>query len=68
MKGILPSLSLPPVECCLGTKPIHAATLRPDENTFQSPTSMRAEPAEKYNLQDEPQDPRRPPPMRPTRG
>jgi len=29
---------------------------------------MRAEPAEKYNLQDEPQDPRRPPPMRPTRG
>src|SRR5262249_48700146 len=36
---ILPSLSLPPVECCLGTKPIHAARLRPDENTFQSPTS-----------------------------
>ncbi len=27
---ILPSLSLPPVECCLGTKPIHAARLRPD--------------------------------------
>jgi hypothetical protein len=26
---ILPSLSLPPVECCLGTKPIHAARLRP---------------------------------------
>jgi hypothetical protein len=36
---ILPSLSLPPVECCLGTKPIHAARLRPDENVFQSPTS-----------------------------
>src|SRR5262245_44755549 len=36
---ILPSLSLPPVECCRGTKPIHAARLRPDENTFQSPTS-----------------------------
>jgi len=36
---ILPSLSLPPVECCLGTKPIHAARLRPDANTFQSPTS-----------------------------
>src|SRR5262245_45151431 len=30
---------LPPVECCLGTKPIHAARLRPDENIFQSPTS-----------------------------
>src|SRR5262249_24674055 len=36
---ILPSRSLPPVECCLGTKPIHAARLRPDENVFQSPTS-----------------------------
>src|SRR6516165_10725334 len=36
---MLPSLSLPPVECCLGTKPIHAARLRPDENVFQSPTS-----------------------------
>jgi hypothetical protein len=28
-----------PVECCLGTKPIHAARLRPDVNSFQSPTS-----------------------------
>src|SRR5262249_47488691 len=36
---IPPSLSLPPVECCLGTKPIHAARLRPDVNSFQSPTS-----------------------------
>src|SRR5262249_3360722 len=27
------------VECCLGTNPIHAARLRPDENVFQSPTS-----------------------------
>src|SRR6266540_3422074 len=36
---ILPSRSLPPVECCLGTKPIHAARLRPDENVFQPPTS-----------------------------
>src|SRR5262250_2869071 len=36
---IPPSLSLPPVECCLGTKPIHAARLRPDVNVFQSPTS-----------------------------
>ena len=36
---ILPSLSLPPVEYCRGTKPIHAARLRPDENVFQSPTS-----------------------------
>ena len=36
---ILPSLSLPPVECCRGTKPIQAAKLRPDENAVQSPTS-----------------------------
>ena len=36
---IPPSLSLPPVEYCLGTKPIHAARLRPDVNSFQSPTS-----------------------------
>src|SRR3989454_8771512 len=36
---ILPTRSLPPVECCLGTKPIHAARLRPDVNSFQSPTS-----------------------------
>ena len=28
---ILPSLSLPPVLCCLGTSPIQAARLRPDE-------------------------------------
>ena len=32
---ILPSLSLPPVDCCLGTSPIHAARLRPDPNAFQ---------------------------------
>jgi len=31
---IPPSLSLPPVECCLGTKPIHAARLRPDANAW----------------------------------
>jgi len=36
---ILPRRSLPPVECCLGTSPIQAAKLRPDENSFQSPTS-----------------------------
>ena len=30
---------MPPVECCLGTRPIQAARLRPDENAFQSPTS-----------------------------
>jgi len=36
---IAPSRSLPPVECCLGTRPIQAARLRPDENAFQSPTS-----------------------------
>jgi hypothetical protein len=36
---IPPRRSLPPVECCLGTRPIQAARLRPDENAFQSPTS-----------------------------
>jgi len=36
---IPPRRSLPPVECCLGTSPIQAAKLRPDENAFQSPTS-----------------------------
>ena len=36
---IPPRRSLPPVECCLGTSPIQAARLRPDENAFQSPTS-----------------------------
>ena len=36
---ILPRRSLPPVECCLGTSPIQAARLRPDENSFQSTTS-----------------------------
>src|SRR5215467_1698819 len=41
---ILPSLSLPPLECCLGTKPIHAARLRPDVNSFQSPTSATRAP------------------------
>src|SRR6202049_2572664 len=37
--NMLPSLSLPPVECCFGTSPIQAARLRPDEKAFQSPTS-----------------------------
>ena len=36
---IPPRRSLPPVECCFGTRPIQAARLRPDENAFQSPTS-----------------------------
>jgi hypothetical protein len=36
---MLPNLSLPPVVCCFGTNPIQAATLRPDENVFQSPIS-----------------------------
>jgi hypothetical protein len=36
---ILPSLSLPPVVCCFGTKPIQAARLRPEENVVQSPIS-----------------------------
>jgi hypothetical protein len=33
------SLPLPPVDCCSGTSPIHAARLRPDRNAFQSPIS-----------------------------
>ncbi len=36
---MLPSRSLPPVECCLGTKPIQAARLRRERNAFQSPIS-----------------------------
>src|SRR5436189_6349446 len=35
---MLPSLSLPPLECCLGTRPIQAEKLRPDRKTFGSPT------------------------------
>jgi hypothetical protein len=31
---IPPRRSLPPVECCFGTRPIQAARLRPDENAF----------------------------------
>src|SRR5271154_2374564 len=38
---IPPGRSLPPVECCLGTRPIQAARLRPDENAFQSPCPYR---------------------------
>src|SRR5262249_43601229 len=36
---MLPSRSLPPVVCCLGTNPIQAARLRPERNSLQSPTS-----------------------------
>src|SRR4249919_671235 len=35
---ILPSLSLPPLECCFGTSPIQAQKLRPDRKTFGSAT------------------------------
>src|SRR3954467_9976638 len=35
---MLPSLSLPPLECCLGTRPIQAEKLRPDRKTFGSAT------------------------------
>ena len=33
---ILPSLSLPPLECCFGTSPIQAEKLRPDLKAFGS--------------------------------
>src|SRR6266498_3590439 len=49
---ILPSLSLPPVECCLGTKLIDAARPRPDENVFQSPTSATSAVADRANTRD----------------
>src|SRR5712671_1920128 len=35
---ILPSLSLPPLECCLGTSPIQAEKFRPDWKAFGSAT------------------------------
>jgi hypothetical protein len=51
---IPPSLSLPPVECCLGTSPIQAAKLRPDENAFQSPTCGEHAKAEAWDYRDRP--------------
>src|SRR5215470_818433 len=35
---ILPSLFLPPLECCFGTSPIQAEKLRPDRKDFGSAT------------------------------
>src|SRR6516225_2109332 len=35
---ILPSLSLPPLECCFGTSPIQAEKSRPDRKAFGSAT------------------------------
>src|SRR5277367_2826944 len=35
---MLPSLSLPPLELCLGTSPIQAEKSRPDRNTLGSAT------------------------------
>src|SRR4029077_2756220 len=35
---ILPSRSLPPLECCLGTSPIQAEKLRPDRKVLGSAT------------------------------
>ena len=37
---ILPSLSRPPLECCLGTSPIQAEKLRPDRKALGSPTAI----------------------------
>src|SRR5258707_14800964 len=36
--SMLPSLSLPPLECCLGTSPIQAEKFRPDRKAFGSAT------------------------------
>jgi hypothetical protein len=36
--AVLPSLFLPPLECCLGTNPIQAEKLRPDRKAFGSAT------------------------------
>src|SRR6266478_1999925 len=33
---MLPSLSLPPLECCFGTSPIQAEKFRPDRKAFGS--------------------------------
>src|SRR4051812_10199324 len=35
---MLPSRSLPPLECCLGTSPIQAEKLRPDRKVLGSAT------------------------------
>src|SRR3954447_7979405 len=35
---MLPSLSLPPLECCFGTSPIQAEKLRPDRKILGSAT------------------------------
>src|SRR5258706_13498769 len=35
---MLPSLSLPPLECCFGTIPIQAEKFRPDRKAFGSAT------------------------------
>src|SRR6266436_6834340 len=35
---MLPSLSLPPLECCFGTSPIQAEKFRPDRKAFGSAT------------------------------
>src|SRR5262249_22984494 len=35
---ILPSLSLPPLECCFGTRPIQAEKSRPDRKALGSAT------------------------------
>ena len=35
---ILPSLSLPPLECCFGTNPSQTEKLRPDRNALGSGT------------------------------
>src|SRR6476661_8318928 len=35
---MLPSLSLPPLECCFGTSPIQAEKLRPDRKVLGSAT------------------------------
>jgi hypothetical protein len=42
---MLPSLSLPPLECCLGTSPIQAEKLRPDRSWGQLHSRPERSPA-----------------------
>ena len=47
---MLPSLSRPPLECCLGTNPIQAEKLRPDRKLLGSPTLATSAAQDLYNL------------------
>ena len=49
---ILPSLSRPPLECCLGTSPIQAEKLRPDRKVLGSATLATRAVAERTDAWD----------------